>query len=291
LWTATSALPEHLRKARDLDEARAVAETLNPVRKAAQDEEDEADRILRQCMALSAATKPWDPVKHPRGQHGWWARKSYPSKAPVRIIGRGVQKAWNEVVGHELAPEAAASLVGAPADADVEVSVAEGKFGPAIQIDVFSKKCIAQRFLERDLEGRLFIRNRSFFVADSEQGHGLGSQIFAAQIQFANKVGVAYIQADAARGERFNGYYTWPRLGYDLPLENVTYDVRVEAQKRFPDAKTVLDIMRTREGRRWWKLHGDSLFGAKFDLSDGSRSLRVLHTYLRHRARHMEKAS
>ncbi len=81
-----------------------------------------------------------------------------------------------------------------------------------------------------------------------------------------------------------NGYYTWPRLGYDAPLSDVKVQISpskwTELQQRFPNAQSILDIMETKDGRDWWKTNGRDLHNAKFDLAEGSRSRRVLEAYL-----------
>lgn len=86
-----------------------------------------------------------------------------------------------------------------------------------------------------------------------------------------------------------NGYYTWPRFGYDQSLtdpQGIEPDVASiyqEARNRFPDAKTVLDIFSTSEGRQWWKENGTDMLNAKFDLTSQSRSMTILGAYMEER--------
>jgi hypothetical protein len=118
----------------------------------------------------------------------------------------------------------------------------------------------------------------------------------------------------------FNGYYTWAKLGYDEALDDLEQEggnesaVVSKAREHFPDANSILDIMDstpvdlnedaareirqrcatvdeelgrpTRDrsiisGSDWWLAYGIGFEQGKFDLSDGSRSLRTLARYVR----------
>ena len=112
--------------------------------------------------------------------------------------------------------------------------------------------------------------------------------MFAEQVANAREAGFDWIECHAAgfKGGVYNGYYTWPRFGYDQELDTLRDQNTAEAAKRdFPEAKTVLDIMKTKEGRDWWKENGADLHKAKFDLREGSRSMKILEAYLHERAK------
>ena len=146
-----------------------------------------------------------------------------------------------------------------------------------------------KRFFGVDDKGNRFIMNELLEVKSEYAKSGLGSQIFSAQCERAAAAGYAYITCHAAgdKDSRMNGYYTWPRFGYDESLDSVqSYNPKLAAavQDAFPDAQSILDIMGTAAGRDWWKENGDNLRYAKFDLSEGSRSWRVLRAYLSERA-------
>lgn len=53
----------------------------------------------------------------------------------------------------------------------------------------------------------------------------------------------------------------------------------MEAKSRF-GVNTLIDLMASEEGRKWWKENGQDILNAKFDLSDGSRSMTVFNAYL-----------
>ena len=59
--------------------------------------------------------------------------------------------------------------------------------------------------------------------------------------------------------------------------------------KSMPIAQTVGDLMKTPEGVAWWTEHGVS-FRGKFDLSEGSESLKTWEAYVeRTKDRHKPK--
>jgi GNAT superfamily N-acetyltransferase len=131
------------------------------------------------------------------------------------------------------------------------------------------------------------IKNDSFFINEGSQGKGLGTKIFKEQVDAAAKMGFKYIATNAGGepGEDMNGYYTWPRLGYDADLKDVDGGyLTKEAQKVVPEASKISDLMRTQEGREWWKANGTE-FRAQFDLSEGSQSRKVLDEYVKAKAR------
>ncbi len=114
------------------------------------------------------------------------------------------------------------------------------------------------------------------------KGTGFGAKFFARQVEGCRKAGIKYIENLSARSESMNGYYTWPRFGYDAPLTENYIDLAVvrAVRAQFPDAKTLLDVMATPEGREWWKENGGDISPNRFDCSsDDSRSMQVLRAY------------
>ena len=118
------------------------------------------------------------------------------------------------------------------------------------------------------------IENQNFTV--HETGNGTGTLVFARQVSAAISARVARIETYAARGEGMNGYYTWPRLGYDAPVpDEVTLPAKFEGVER------ISQLMMTPDGRDWWKENGVST-GMTFDLNEGSLSRKVLALSLIH---------
>jgi hypothetical protein len=95
-------------------------------------------------------------------------------------------------------------------------------------------------------------------------------------------LGVDRIETVAARGPEGNGYYTWPRFGYDASLDlasTVDYKaVESALPQSLKGAARVSDLMATEEGRAWWKANGDTIH-MTFDLQEGSLSRRVWEAY------------
>lgn len=207
--------------------------------------------------------------------------------------GERMAKVVPKVLGN-LPLEVVASLVGAPDDAEIELNGFDFGGKPELLIKVnhpaFSTM---KRTLVKDKQGRLILHNDVFFVKPEFRNSGIGSDVFARQVEQASKLGVSYIECHAGRSadpdKPMNGYYTWARFGYNQSLDSLeNHDdsnkpVIAEARKLFPGVESVLDIMRTQEGRDWWKHNGVEMTEAVFDLTPGSRSLKVLQAYMQER--------
>lgn len=122
--------------------------------------------------------------------------------------------------------------------------------------------------------------NSYFALSGPLQGKGLGTKVFASQVEALQKVGATKIYTHAAGkfGDKdFNGYYTWPSLGYDCKLD-------LKRRKDVPDAmrriKSVQELFSLPGGREWWKANGRPK-DMEFDLRTGSKSLQVLEATLR----------
>jgi hypothetical protein len=199
-----------------------------------------------------------------------------------------VRDAWQKA-GIKLPVEHAADLVGAPDDAKVSI----GHYNGSLRVSIIHPKFEAFRTIQKDADGFLHMKNDLFEVKQEHRGEGLGEQVFASQVEGAQAAGCKYIKTWAAGGPRsarhggFNGFYTWPRFGYDMQLRHTGLgsDALAQIEEIAPGAKTVLDLFATAEGRNWWKnVGGVDLTDAKFDLRPGSRSIRVLNAYREERA-------
>ncbi len=197
---------------------------------------------------------------------------------------------------------------------------------PSVEVTVEHPLYTATRKIMVDERGRRFVYNEEIRVNPESTGQGVGAAVFSQQVKQAHAAGFAYIKcvaggdgassantwrkakerfpqakslADVAnypggqewlanpRNKDMNGYYTWPRLGYDQSIRKPNgqpyYDLQ-EAVERFPEAKSVQDILSTPEGREWWKANGQELTDTRFDLTPGSRSMQILDAYLEEKA-------
>lgn len=179
-----------------------------------------------------------------------------------------------------------AQAVGMPDDAKITLSAVSEYNPKEPSVELFithpDLSGAAVRVVGIDADGKTYIKNQFLEVVD--KGKGKGAEIFGKQVALAQKHGVSYIETYAAgeKGSTMNGYYSWPRMGYDMSLTDPSVKgdkAYRKARKEFPDAKTVLDIFQTKRGRDWWKEHGSSMPNARFDLTPGSRSLKVLRAY------------
>jgi hypothetical protein len=167
-----------------------------------------------------------------------------------------------------------AGLAGAPDEAQVEVGVYRGR----LYVEMGNSMTAAYRayYYVRRVGTQLVLLNDGFRIhLESQRRQGLGLQVFLRQAAAAAALGIARIEAVAGRRHDENGYYTWPRYGFDGVLPAW---LRRLLPIGLEDAETVLDLMECEKGRRWWLQCGVTI-PVVFDLADGSRSQAALARY------------
>lgn len=199
------------------------------------------------------------------------------SSAKVERFGPEAQEAAQGLFGRKVHGSELATLAGAGDSA--RVSIVPGRRPGSLLITVQGDGYTAQRSVARSYQDGKPVLTNVEFIADNP-GKGLGIAVFGRQVEQARRMGVARIETFAARRKGvYNGYYTWARFGYDGPLSP-------GARRYLPDslkgAKRLSDLMKTPEGRDWWKAKGRSREMA-FDLSDGSTSVKVWESYFAER--------
>lgn len=196
---------------------------------------------------------------------------------------------WEEMMGDADPLEICGALSGS--------SFSIEAYGEKVEVRIKHPKiqdCL--RTFGKDARGNLFVHNDLFVVKSEYREEGIGADVFSAQVQACAAAGVSWIECHAAGppiNRHMNGYFTWPRFGYDQDIDDFKQDEQAKIRERFPEAKSVLDIMATAEGREWWggkknpdgtripgTANGINLLLAKFDLTPGSRSMKVLAAYL-----------
>lgn len=197
---------------------------------------------------------------------------------------------WAEWVGED--GPGAVKLAGAECGASAKV-----KFDDAgnVEITVSHPKiedCV--RTIHKDAAtGAKYIHNDLFIVKPAYRSEGLGVEWFAREVEAAGEAGMAWIECHAAgppANPHMNGCYTWPKFGYDQGIGEFTAATQAKILAAFPDAKSVLDILASPGGEEWWcgkknpdgtrqPGNGVGMLHAKFDLTPGSRSMRVLEAY------------
>ncbi len=167
-----------------------------------------------------------------------------------------------------------AALTGAGSEAIVEMGVyRHGLLMDYYDIDNRLYQGVCRVFRLRTL---LVLRIESLFVRRSSRGQRIGRTLFTRQVEAAFRLGFDRIVTIAGRRNGENGYYTWPRFGFNRRLP-------VAIVQRLPSplygCEDLLDLLETPFGRYWWRRHGQTI-SVVFDLSRSSRSLRVFFGYL-----------
>jgi hypothetical protein len=217
---------------------------------------------------------------------------------------------WKEIFGED-APDAS-DLLGVPGATGVEMSLDDDKVEVTVRHPKLEDMVAT---VGRTDDGEVFVHIDLLIVKENHQKEGLGAEIFTAQVAACADAGVSWLECHAAgppMNPHMNGYYTWPRFGYDQPITKFKASTQAELKERFPGAKSVLDIMahgpvelspeefaatkakldaldkklgkQSKErtsisGGDWWKVNGTEMLHAKFDLTPGSRSLAVVKAY------------
>ena len=143
------------------------------------------------------------------------------------------------------------------------------------------------------------IHNEELFLKESAP-RGTGTKMLAREVDTAARLGFTDIETFGSRSDDkempANGYYTWPRLGYDAKLADANWQTgrevfaRTELAKHFPGATKVSDLMKTPQGRDWWKANGQGMH-LTFDLSAGSLSRRTLDSYMAEHGYKLDKGA
>jgi len=203
---------------------------------------------------------------------------------PVNLKEEDFRKSYNSIFNYN--DDTVLNICGATDGSKVRASEFSNHRGKGFQFLVVGNEDSfeSSRYVLKNKEGNNFIKNAYFEIKDPEmRGKGIGLEVFGRQVEEAIKQGFDYIETDAARvdskdpADSMNGYYVWPRYGYDgeIPEEN---DLNRKAFDKF-GAKRLSDLYRTKEGREWWKENGTEVT-LRFDLTEGSLSRRIWESYL-----------
>ncbi len=181
----------------------------------------------------------------------------------------GIDKDLDEVVGG-IVPES----LHEGSKVSVSPTYLGGKPQLEIRIEHKDKGVQAIRHLYRDGDN-LVVKNSWIEVAPGQSGRGLGGRLFAEQVKGSKAIGINRFDTRAVRGKSMNGYYTWPRLGYDGPVPKAARN----KMKLDPKIENVGELLEIPGGRELWKKSGNTA-ELSFDLSDGSKSMNKLTEYL-----------
>ena len=213
----------------------------------------------------------------PKGDPGGWRHDlcretiffSFGERAHARCVA-------DNLFGSEITIRHFAGLAGAPRNADVEVGVCQGQ----LTIEISDPRHQIYRGVVRVFragDGLVLHIEALHIHRPALRGRGLGLSIFARALKNARLLGVARIETRAGRRRNENGYYSWPRYGFEGRLPGW---FRSRLPRELAQAQSVLDIMASETGRSWWLAHGVEL-DLSFDVRPGSRSRRTFGRYLR----------
>ncbi len=211
-----------------------------------------------------------------------WDRPVARSRARVTFFAeerQGLDRITSRWFGRRLWAWELAGLAGAPHDAEVDVGTFRGQI--YLELNHPAASDYGSVLLVRFLRGRpVLVIEQLHIHRRGMQTRGLGLAIFARQLSHARHLGIRRIETVAGRGRRENGYYTWPRFGFDAPLP---LEVRRRLPTMFRRTTRVGDLMEREAGRSWWRKYGVPLSLA-FDLESRSRCWKRFDRYIRGRS-------
>jgi GNAT superfamily N-acetyltransferase len=213
--------------------------------------------------------------RRPIARHGPWPDRRRAQIAYYCGEQRSTERIAQRLFGRSLDSWEYAGLAGAPDDARLEVGTLRGQLYFELREPTLHLYQAALRVCHTK-QGPLLIDDGYRFLHPSMQGKHLGRHIFHRQLCYAKALGVIGIETLADRRADDNGYYTWPRFGFDGPLSTA---IRRQLPAEIAAARSVLDLVESQNGRRWWRRYGVAIL-VRFDLAENSRSWRVFLQYL-----------
>lgn len=117
------------------------------------------------------------------------------------------------------------------------------------------------------------LHNLRIWTTESFKGHG--TKVLARQVLAARKMGLSGIHIPAASGEDgSNGYYTWPRLGFNGAVSE-------KHGRHFLDHEDFHSLMADPKAAEEWRKHGSTLYDLHFDPSSDSEHSKRLLAYMK----------
>ncbi len=147
-------------------------------------------------------------------------------------------------------------------------------------------------FLESHYVGQDPVSGEHIWKTDAPKGYG--ATVFSRQVVAARKLGIGKISVFGIRSDATalrpgaNGYYTWPRFGYNGKLPSFRSLVRDNSPAHRPPSHTesfytheadFRSLMSSETGRTFWRKYGNDMDGT-FDTARSSQSSSDLRRYL-----------
>ena len=213
-------------------------------------------------------------------QNGWTLENQLDRQSPKENAKAAAE--FFKTKGIDIDPNQLAILGGQGNDTETEIRINKDDETYAIKIDI-KDGYKSERSLQVDFEGDVVMKNNWFKVYDT--GKGLGTEIFARQVQALRAAGVKKIKCLAARSGEMNGYITWAKFGYDGDIPDEYLDgIEEEFGTRITQMS---DLIQTAGGKEWWQEYGGDWY-ATFDLDPNSYSSRHFENYMKKRGIYVE---
>lgn len=191
---------------------------------------------------------------------------------PERLI----KKRIVEIFGRDVDLWQIAACAGFPRGATVEIELEKPEdHRPALGLTAFHKVLETPAVLLIYRENEKVNLNYVLLHTHQSSPPGLGTCIIYRCLKNCYKVGIDRVVTQAVRGERYNGYYTFPRWGFS---EKVNINGQTVDLSRF---------LQHPANAWWWRQNGWSVC-LSFDTSPSSDNWNVLATYLRERLDHWQ---
>ncbi|RYG35208.1 hypothetical protein EON81_13455 [bacterium] len=178
-----------------------------------------------------------------------------------------------EIYGRDFDPESIARLVAAPNGAKVRADVD----GDAVFVDVEHAELKIE--MQRTFRPDKTVRHNFTEIRGAPQGTGL--DIFSRQVANYVDIGAKSIDNEAAGfpgDDKLNGYFTWPRYGFNMQLDYQAKRATAAADVPADNLNDLFTVYQMK-GVEWWRKNG---YGGEmeFDLRYGSTSRDRLDRYL-----------
>lgn len=231
-----------------------------------------SNRSNRSHPAAAAAVPRIAQPPTTHGGHSGGSTRDEPTLAPWIDAPEQAQAeaAYERIFGRKMTMAELGALSGARAG-DVVYAVAMNQR----RLRVYAEGPRFERAFEVwRARGKVIVEDQNTESSHAHRGH-VGQDIVQG-MQTIARLGVDELRAEAARSGSMNGYYTWARMGF---VGNIPRSVLPAARAAFGrHVDRVEELMRLPGGRQWWKEHGDT-WGATFDFTPGSYSMRTLATW------------
>ena len=230
-----------------------------------------------------------------------------------------IDRRVTQAVGHKLSDEQLAALVGAPEGSKISIVPNRSRYDPNTVVIMATHPDIedqAVAMLRPEHQGQRMVtpyigntpatyeditvptelHYEQVFLTPEARGSGTGVKMLADSVEAAHQAGIDKVtmtavgagpkgrfpdHPGASGGE--NGYYVWPRLGFDGPVEKAGISAEPEKwPEPFKSATNVSDLLRLPGGAQHWKDYGDEI-PLSMDTHPDSPGRQVMDAYVKQR--------